>query len=82
MIITVQSGQTFDTDRDLTGPERHILQKLFAWESMADTLELFREKKQEAYAKGWNNSGPIQPGPALSAIVRDMERKVTRRLSE
>ena len=67
---------------DLTAPERHILQKLLAWETMADTIEQFREKKIEAYEKGWNNSGPVKPGKALSAIVSHMELKVKKRLSE
>jgi hypothetical protein len=82
MIIKINSGKAFDTDKDLTAPERHILQKLFAWEAMADTLEQFREKKLQAYANGWNNSGPVKPGSALSAIVRDMEQKVKVRLSK
>jgi len=80
MIITIDNGKAFDTEKDLSAPERHILQKLFAWETMVDTLEQFREKKLEAYAKGWNDSGPVKPGIALSAIVRDMELKVKKRL--
>jgi hypothetical protein len=82
MIITINSGKTFDTNKDLTAPERHILQKLFAWEAMADTVEQFREKKWEAYTKGWNNSGPVKPGKALSAIVNHMELRVKERLSQ
>ena len=82
MIIRINNRQAFDTDKDLTASERHILQKLFAWETMADTLEQFKEKKIQAYAKGWNDSGPVKPGKALSAIVRDMENKVKKRLSQ
>ncbi|MFC1883689.1 hypothetical protein ACFL2O_02860 [Thermodesulfobacteriota bacterium] len=82
MIITINNGKAFDTNKDLTAPERHILQKLIAWEGMADTIEQFREKKWEAYAKGWNNSGPIKPGKILSAIVSHMELKVKKRLSK
>ncbi|MGD8982859.1 MAG: hypothetical protein PVH99_07655 [Desulfobacteraceae bacterium] len=80
MIITTEDGKSFDTETDLTAPERHILQKLFLWESMASTLDQFREKKEQALLKGWNNSGPIQESPALKRIIRDLERKVSVRI--
>jgi hypothetical protein len=82
MIITITSGKSFDTDRELTAPERHILQKLLLWESMASSVEQFKEKKSEAFFKGWNNSGMIQGSPALKAIVADLEEKVRLRLGE
>jgi hypothetical protein len=81
MIITTSSGQSFDTDRDLTAPERHILQKLFLWESMASTLDQFREKKEEALLRGWNNSGPVEESLALKLIIGDLEKKVVTRLN-
>lgn len=81
MIVTTQEGKSFDTQTDLTAPERHILQKLFLWESLASTLDQFREKKEQALLKGWNNSGPIQAGVALKSIIRDLERKVSARLN-
>ena len=80
MIITTRNGQTFDTNKDLTSPERHILQKLFAWESMATSLEQFKEKKRDALSKGWNNSGPIAESTALRIITTDMQKKVVARL--
>jgi len=80
MIITTQDGHSFDTDRDLTAPERHILQKLFLWESMAVSLEQFREKKQDALLKGWNHSGPVQESPALRRIIQHLEGKLSLRL--
>lgn len=80
MIITTKDGKSFDTETDLTAPERHILQKLFLWESMASTLDQFREKKAQALLRGWNNSGPIQESPALKLIIQDLERKVSVRL--
>lgn len=82
MIITTRNGKSFDTDRDLTAPERHILQKLFAWESMVTSLEQFREKKETALLKGWNDSGPAEESIALKSIINDLERKVVARLSE
>ncbi|UCF56880.1 MAG: hypothetical protein JSW15_12580 [Deltaproteobacteria bacterium] len=81
MIITTKDGNSFDTETDLTAPERHILQKLFLWESMAASLQQFREKKEQALLKGWNNSGPIQESSALKSIVKDLERKVFARLN-
>ena len=81
MIITTKSGRSFDTEKDLISEERHILQKLFAWESMATSLEQFRKKKKEALIKGWNNSGPIEESTALKIIIKDMERKVIDRLA-
>jgi len=82
MIITTRNGKSFDTDKDLTAPERHILQKLFAWESMVASLEQFRDKKETALLKGWNNSGPIDESLALNTIINDLEKKVDARLSK
>ncbi len=80
MIIETAGGKHFDTDRDLTAPERHILQKLFAWETMAESIAQFREKKTKALNDGWNGSGPVTAGPALKVILKDMEKKVAARL--
>lgn len=82
MMITTQSGRSFDTESDLNAPERHILQKLFIWESMAESVEQFRQKKGEAFARGWNNSGPIKESEAMRMITADLERKVILRLRE
>ena len=82
MIITTKTGRSYDTERDLIAPERHILQKLFIWESMASSVDQFRQKKREALFKGWNNSGPIQESEALKTIVADLEEKVILRLSK
>jgi hypothetical protein len=82
MMITTKNGRAFDTDRDLSAPERHILQKLIIWVSFASSVEEFREKKKEALLKGWNNSGPIQESEALGMIVGDFEDKVSLRLAQ
>jgi hypothetical protein len=82
MIFTTKSGQSFDTEKDLTAPERHILQKLFLWKSMASSVEEFRRKKQEALVKGWNDSGPIPESRSLRCITEDLEHKVVDRLKE
>ena len=82
MIITTRNGKSFDTDRDLTAPERHILQKLFAWESMVTSLVQFREKRETAFLKGWNDSGPVEESMALKSIINDLEKKVVARISK
>ena len=82
MILTIRNGQSFDTEKDLTAPERHVLQKLFLWKSMAASVEEFRKKEEEALQKGWNRSGPIRESDAMRAIARDLEEKVTLRLHE
>jgi len=80
MIIKTQGGQRFDTSHDLTAGERHVLQKLFLWESMASSLQEFREKKRTALSTGWNNSGPVVQSEALKKIILDLEAKVALRL--
>jgi hypothetical protein len=80
MITYTKDGKSFNTETDLSAPERHILQKLFLWESMASSLDEFKAKKKDALFKGWNHSGPISESPALRSIVIDLERKVRLRL--
>jgi hypothetical protein len=80
MIISTRSGNSYDTEKDLTAPERHILQKLLIWQDLAADLEQFRQKTREAIIKGWNNSGPITAGTALTTIISDLEEKVRIRL--
>ena len=81
MIITTKDGISFDTAKDLSAPERHILQKMFLWESMASSIQEFRRKKEEALQKGWNNSGPIEESRALMSILKGMEENIRERLS-
>jgi len=81
MVITTEDGKRVDTEKDLSAPERHILQKLFVWESLATSIEQFNEKKDEAFRKGWNNSGPVNEGDSLKSIIRDLQRKVMARLA-
>ena len=82
MIITTRDEKSFDTDRDLTAPERHILQKLIIWQLFASSVDQFREKEKVAMFKGWNNSGPIKTSEAMRAILTELEHNVVLRLSK
>ena len=70
-----------DTDT-LSPEERHIIQKLMAWASLVDSLAKFRVKKEEALKAGWNNSGPVREGRALSLVIRSLEKKLLSRLAK
>ncbi len=80
MLFKTKGGQSFDTQADLTAPERHILQKLFLWETMASSTDEFREKKDAALENGWNDSGPISGSSALNSIISELERRVSARI--
>lgn len=79
MIIRTDSGQTVDT-ADLSPEERHVIQKLLAWMTLVDTVEQFRQKKQQALAAGWNDSGPVRETRALSLVVRHLDKQVRQRV--
>jgi hypothetical protein len=81
MLYTTEKGETFDLEKDFSSPERHILQKLFLWQEMAESAEVFRRKKAAALEAGWNNSGPIKASADLECITQDLERKVALRLA-
>ncbi len=81
MIINTPDGKTIDTEVDLSSEERHVLQKLFLWESMAKSIEQFRDEKKKAFLKGWNCSGEISESPALKSIIDHLEKKLISRLS-
>ena len=81
MIINTGDGRIIDSEKDLTSEERHVLQKLFLWESLAVSVEQFREEKKNALLKGWNYSGEISESPALRSIINHLEKKLILRLS-
>jgi hypothetical protein len=80
MIYTTQRGESFDLEKDFSSAERHILQKLLLWRDLATGVEDFRAKKQEALAKGWGDSGPVQESRALQSLTRDLEGQVAKRV--
>ncbi|MBC2706104.1 hypothetical protein [Desulfobacula sp.] len=82
MIITIDSGKIIDTAKDLTSEERHILQKLFAWKTIAESLTQFRKIKNRAMKMGWNNSGPVQESRTLKIIIQHLEKELILRLKK
>lgn len=81
MIITCENGQQVDTAR-LSPEERHIIQKLLAWHSLATSMDMFREKTVSALAAGWNGSGPVAKTRALTLVIGSLEKKLRNRLLE
>ncbi len=79
MIITCENNQEVDTAR-LSPEERHIIQKLLAWESLAPTMEMFREKISASLEAGWNDSGPVSKTRSLALVISHLEKKVRNRL--
>jgi hypothetical protein len=80
MIIHTSDGQSFDTETDLSAAERHILQKLMAWQSLVNSIPEFKEKRTQAFAGGWNRSGPVTERSAMKIIIDEMEKNVQCRL--
>jgi hypothetical protein len=80
MLIHLDNNTAIDTDRDLSPEERHVLQKLLCYKTFVDSLTEFREKKEQAYSVGWNNSGPIRESQALRHVVHQMEKELDLRL--
>ena len=80
MIIKTSNGLSFDTERDLSAAERHILQKLFAWKSFVQSMKEFKEKKKRSFESGWNNSGPVAESHAMRLIIQEIEQEVADRL--
>jgi phage-related tail fiber protein len=81
MIITCDNSQEVDTAR-VSPEERHIIQKLMAWQSLSTSMAMFREKTKSALEAGWNNSGPVSRTRALSLVIAHLEKKVRSRLGK
>jgi len=82
VIITIDSGKTIDTAKDLSAEERHILQKLFAWKAVADSLTQFRKIKDRAMKMGWNDSGPVRESRVLKIVIQHLEKELILRLKK
>ena len=80
MIIPIDNHDGIDTDRDLSSAERHIVQKLFGWKDLADSVAQFRQKKESALLVGWNDSGPIRESKSLALVAQQLEKELRHRL--
>jgi len=80
MIIKTYDGISIDTAKDFGPEERHIVQKLFAWAGMVESVAQFRELKKKALAEGWNNSGPVGESHNLTLVVNELEIQIRQRL--
>jgi len=79
MIIQCKNGEKVDTAR-LTPAERHVIQKLLAWQSLAGSLAFFREKTAAALAAGWNDTGPVARNRTLDLVIEVLESDLSCRL--
>jgi len=82
MIIRIDSNTEVDTDRDLSSAERHIVQKLFGWKTMVDSVAQFRQKTKSALSDGWNNSGPVRESQAMTLVIQQLEKELLLRLKK
>jgi hypothetical protein len=80
MRITTRDGRTYDTDRDLSAAERHVLQKIMNWRDLATSLDQFRDARDRALAAGWDGAGPVRPGAALQKLIAHCEAQLRERL--
>jgi len=81
MIIQTNT-KDIDTDRDLSPEERHVLQKLFCYRSIVDSIDEFQEKTRLALQTGWNNSGPVRKTSNLRLVIQQLEEEVRKRLQD
>lgn len=81
MILHIDDHTEIDTERDLCSEEKHILQKLLCYKVFVTSMEEFHEKTQKAFRVGWNNSGPVRESPALTKIIKQLEKEVRHRLA-
>ncbi len=79
MIIPIDNDVDVDTDV-LSSEERHILQKLLCWKVIDQSLDQFREHTERAFAKGWNDSGPVRKSEVLLKVITQMEKELLLRL--
>ncbi len=81
MIITCGNSEIVDT-ASLSPEERHVIQKLLAWQSLASSVLFFREKTAAALAAGWNASGPISKTRALEQVIQHLETELRKRIKK
>lgn len=76
MLYRTLAGRLLDTDRDLGEAERHVLQKLVAWERLGLAPAEFALRRAKALAQGWDRRGPLMPGAAFQALADDLAKRL------
>jgi hypothetical protein len=80
MRILIDNHSDIDTERDFSPAERHVLQKLFGWKSMVNSVEEFRQHKVFALKKGWGMSGAIRESRAMQLVTQQLEKEIRIRM--
>lgn len=79
MIYLTLKGRSVDTDLDLSAPQRHVLQKLMAWEQLALPVADFVARRAKALQQGWDGRGPVAESPAFLAVADDLATRLAVR---
>lgn len=79
MIYLTLSGRAVDTDLELTSPQRHVLQKLLAWEHLGLPADDFAARRAKALHQGWSGQGPVEPSPAFRTVADDLAARLAAR---
>lgn len=82
MIYLTLQGRSVDTDQELTSPQRHVLQKLLAWEHLGLSLSDFAARRAKALQQGWDGRGPVQASAAFQAVADDLAARLGARLGQ
>lgn len=69
-------ARTIDTIADLSEPERHVMQKLIAWERLGIPTVEFKRKTDDALQKGWDGRGPVRASVALRDVCEDLAARL------
>jgi hypothetical protein len=76
VIYLTLAGRAVDTDQELSPPERHVLQKLMAWQQLGLPLADYASRRAKALQQGWDGRGPVTESPALRAVADDLAARL------
>lgn len=76
MLYVTLKARTIDTVTDLSEPERHVMQKLIAWERLGDEPAEFKRKMAKALRIGWDGRGPVRASAALRDVCDDLTARL------
>ncbi len=76
MLYVTLRARTIDTVADLSEAERHVMQKLIAWERLGPEPAEFKGKRDGALRVGWDGRGPVRASAALREVCDDLSARV------